>query len=98
MINLRKLAEEQKEQRALKIKNRILKQTHDIKLAESFLPITKRLDKVDESTQEVGDIIKKTNSKIELKALSNTSKLSNSMKKMSGALRNSANSLKITQD
>ena len=29
LINLRKLAEEQKEQRALKIKNRILKQTHD---------------------------------------------------------------------
>ena len=27
--NLRKLSEQQKEQRALKIKNRILKQTHD---------------------------------------------------------------------
>ena len=36
LINLRKLAEEQKNQRALKIKNRILKQTHDIKLAESI--------------------------------------------------------------
>ena len=36
LINLHKLAEEQKEQRALKIKNRILKQTHDIKLAESL--------------------------------------------------------------
>ena len=30
MINLRKLAEQQKKQRAIKIKNRILKQTHDI--------------------------------------------------------------------
>ena len=30
--NLRKLAEQQKEQRAPKIKNRILKQTHDEKL------------------------------------------------------------------
>ena len=40
MINLRKLAAQQKEQRALKIKNRILKQTHDIKLAESLSPIT----------------------------------------------------------
>ena len=33
---LRKLAQQQKEQRAEKIKNRILKQTHDIKLAESL--------------------------------------------------------------
>ena len=31
LINLRKLAEQQKNERALKIKNRILKQTHDIK-------------------------------------------------------------------
>ena len=41
--NLRKLAEQLKNQRALKIKNRILKQTHDIKLAESLSPITKKL-------------------------------------------------------
>ena len=39
--NLRKLADQQKNQRALKIKNRILKETHDIKLAESLSPITK---------------------------------------------------------
>ena len=52
LINLRKLAEQQKEQRALKIKNRILKQTHDIKLAESLSPITKKLDEVNKSTQE----------------------------------------------
>ena len=38
--NLRNLAEQQKGQRALKIKNRILKQTHDIKLAKSLSPIT----------------------------------------------------------
>ena len=44
--NLRKLAEQQKEQRARKIKNRILKQTHDIRLAESLSPITKKLDEV----------------------------------------------------
>ena len=42
LINLRKLAEQQIEQRALKIKNRILKQTHDIKLAESLSPLTKK--------------------------------------------------------
>ena len=46
LFNLRKLAEQQKEQRALKIKNRILKQTHDINLAESLPPVTKKLDEV----------------------------------------------------
>ena len=51
---LRKLAEQQKEQRAHKFKNRILKQTHDIKLVESLSPITKNLD---ETTKELGDVI-----------------------------------------
>ena len=55
--NLRKLAEQQKNQRAEKIKNRILKQTHDIKLAESLSPITKKLDNINENTKKVGDII-----------------------------------------
>ena len=41
MINLRKLAEQQKEQRALKIENRNLKQTHDTKLAESLSPLSR---------------------------------------------------------
>ena len=50
--NLRKLAKQQKEQRAIKIKNRILKQTHDIKLSESLSPITKKLDEVNKSTRE----------------------------------------------
>ena len=59
LVNLRKLAEQQKEQRALQIKNRILKQTHDVKLAESLNPITKKLDEVNKSTQEVGEIFKK---------------------------------------
>ena len=58
--NLRKLAEQQKEQIALKIKNRILKQTHDDKLAESFSPITKRLDLVENNKGEkIGEVIKK---------------------------------------
>ena len=61
LINLRKLAEQQKEQRALKIKNRILKQTHDKKLAESLIPITDKLDEVNKSTQELGDVIKENN-------------------------------------
>ena len=50
--NLRKLAEQQKNQRAEKIKKRILKQTHDIKLAESLSTVTKKLDEVNKSTQE----------------------------------------------
>ena len=41
LIVLRKLAKQQKK-RALEMKNRILKQTHDIKLAESFSPITEK--------------------------------------------------------
>ena len=65
MINLRKLADQQKNQRAEKIKNRILKQTHDEKLAESLSPITKKLDEVNKTTQEVGDIMKQTSSKID---------------------------------
>ena len=73
LINLRKLAEQEKENRALKIKNRILKQTHDVKLAESLSPITKKLDNLNKSTQEVGDIIKESNSKIDIKALPNSS-------------------------
>ena len=69
-INLRKLAEQQKNERALKIKNRILKQTHDDKLAKSFSPITERLDKVNKSTQEVGEIIKKSQPAIENSTIS----------------------------
>ena len=59
LIILRKLAEQQKNQRAEKIKNKILKQTHDMKLAESFSPITKKLEDVNKSTQELGEIVKK---------------------------------------
>ena len=61
MINLRKLADQQKNQRALKIKNRTLKQTHDVKLAESPSPVTKKLDEVKETTQNLGDVIKESN-------------------------------------
>ena len=66
LINLRKLAEQQKNQRAEKIKNRIVKQTHDVKLAESLSPITNKLDEtsknlgvvIKESTQKLGNVIK----------------------------------------
>ena len=50
--NLRKLADQQENERAPKIKNRILKQTHDIKLAESLSPITKKLDELNKSAQK----------------------------------------------
>ena len=67
--NLRKLAQQQKEQRAPKIKNRILKQTHDNKLADSLSPITEKLDDtsrklhtvIKESTHKKGEIVKETN-------------------------------------
>ena len=52
--NLRILAEQQKNERAQKIKNRILKQTHYVKLAENLSPITKKLDTINESTKEIG--------------------------------------------
>ena len=58
LINIRKLADQQKNQRAEKIKNRILKQTHDKKLAESLSPITKILDTINESTKQIGKVVK----------------------------------------
>ena len=71
LINLRKLAQQQKNERALKIKNRILKQTHDKKLAESLSPITERLDLIENNKGEtIGDIIKK--SQEETPAIENT--------------------------
>ena len=58
LINLRKLAEQEKNQRALKIKNRFLKQTHDVKLAENLSPITKKLDELNESAKNLGEVTK----------------------------------------
>ena len=72
LINLRKLAEQQKNQRALKIKHRILKQTHDFRLAESLSPITKKLDEVKEITQKTGDIIKESQPRTPQLAIENT--------------------------
>ena len=62
LINLHKLAEQQKNRRAIKIKNRILKQTHDMKIAETLSPITKKLEEVAKSTKNSGEIIKEANS------------------------------------
>ena len=62
VINLRKLAEQQKNERALEIRNRILKETHDNKLAESLSPRTKKLDKINKSTKKIRKVIKTSNS------------------------------------
>ena len=58
LINLRKLAEQQKNQRANKF-NRILKQTHVKKLAENLSLITKKLDDLIESAEKLGETVKK---------------------------------------
>ena len=59
LFNLPKLPEQQQIERAEKNKNRILKQTHDIKLAGSLSPITRKLDTINESTKQLGEIVKK---------------------------------------
>ena len=59
--NLRKLAQQQKNQQAIKIKNRILEKTHDKKLAESLSPLTIRLDLIENNKgQKIGELIKKS--------------------------------------
>ena len=72
LINLRNLAEQQKSQRAEKNKNKILKQTHDIKLAESLSPITEKLDEVKKSNQGSGDVIKESQAQTPQLAIENT--------------------------
>ena len=66
IINLRNLAEQQKNQRALKIKNRNIKQTHDFKLAESLSPMTEKLDEVKKNPHKLSDVIKESNTKLKI--------------------------------
>ena len=89
LINLRKLADQQKEQRAIKIKNRILKQTHDVKLAESN---TENGDNQEIVPVEIESEDK--NIQTNLRALPNSSMFSDQMTKILGRLMFSANSLK----
>ena len=99
LINLHKLAGQQKNQRALKIKNRISKQTYDLKLAQSFSQITKKLDEVRETFQKLGADFKESKSEDNnIRAPPNSSTFSKSMRERLGSLMNSHNSLKITQD
>ena len=102
--NLRKLAEQQKNQRAIEIKNRILKQTHDVKLAESLSPITKKLDEVNKSTQELGDVIKESKPETPQLAIANTQTpaienitVSNSLRDTLSFMKKSKNFFKLEQ-
>ena len=49
---LRNLADQQKNQRAFKIKKRISKLAHDRQLSEKLPPITKKIGEVDKSTEK----------------------------------------------
>ena len=60
-IILREIAIQQKNQRAIKIKNRVSKRTHDIKLAKSLSPTTEKLEKVKETARKTGDKLKESN-------------------------------------
>ena len=62
LINLRKLADQQRKQRDLKIRNRIWQQTHDKKLSESLSTITKKSEKVSDTTKKIGEVIEKSQS------------------------------------
>ena len=108
LINLRKLAQQQKEQRALKIRNKILKQTHDIKLAESLSPITKKLDEVNKTTQESLSPITQQLAKLDKKskvidgntqtpAIENTN-ISRSLFDTLAFMKTSKNFFKLTED
>ena len=94
LINLRKLAEQQKEQRVIKIRNKILKQTHDMKLAESLSPITKKLDEVKKSTQELGDVIKNSKPETPQLAIANTQKPAIENTSISNSLRDTLSFMK----
>ena len=112
--NLRILTEQQKNQRAVKIENRILKQTRDKKTGRKSSAINKKLEEVNESTKKIGDVIKESSSDNEntqekvpveshsiqtnIKSLPNSSNFSKSMRKMLGSLLRSPNSFNITQD
>ena len=95
--NLRKLADQQKNQRAPKVKNRNLKETHDIKLAESLSPITKRLDEVNETTKK---LVKKSaveDGNTETPAVENTI-TSQSLRDTLSTMKRSKNFFKLEQN
>ena len=85
-----------------------MKQTHDVKLAESLNPIREKLDDVNESTQEVGEIIKNSqpsqnfksvlqNSQSQTSAIENTN-ISRSLLDTLASMKTSKNFFKLTED
>ena len=56
LINLGKLAEQPKNQRAIRILNRTLEHTHDIKLAENLSPMTKKIEEFNESSKKIREV------------------------------------------
>ena len=57
LINLAELAQHQNYQKATKIISRILKETYDKQLAESYEPVTKNLMEVNKSTKKTGESV-----------------------------------------
>ena len=53
VIELAKLLKQQKNQRAIEMKIKILKQTHQKQLAETVTPITRKLSKTTEAIQKL---------------------------------------------
>ena len=94
--NLRKLAEQQRNERALKIKNKTLKQTHDLKLAESLSPITKKLDTINKSTKDLAAIVNKSDGDTQTPAIENTS-ISNSLRDTLSFMKKSEIFFKLEQ-
>ena len=92
--NLRKLAQQQKEQRTLKIQHRNLKQTHDVKLAESLSPITKKLDEVNKSQPSQYIQFSLQNSESQTPAIDNTA-ISQSLRDTLAYMKRSKNFFKL---
>ena len=89
----------------LKIKNKILKQTHDIKLAESLSPLTKKLDEVNKTTQELGDVINNSKPDTPELAITNTqtpaienTTISKSLRDTLSFMKTCKNFFKLEQD
>ena len=105
---LLKLAEQQTEQGALKIKNRFLKQTHVVELAESLSPITKKLDTINESTKKISEFIEESKPSQNIKTISHNSRsqtqaienanISQSLFDTLAFMKTSKNFFKLTED
>ena len=94
---LRKLAEQQKNQRAEKIKNRVIEKTHDKKLEKSLSPITERLDEVIETTKKLVEKSDVEDGNTQTPAIENTT-TSQSLRDILSFMKTSKNFFKLRQD